>query len=63
MQLERGFINKRSDILEFASSAKTCDADFRINEGAVKTGEFFWAEHTGKGTTMGRKKPICIKGS
>lgn len=40
----------------------TCDADFRITEGIVKSGVLKWAEHTGKGTSNGREMPINLKG-
>lgn len=42
---------------------KTCDAEFRINEGTNKTGELKWAEHTGPGTCKGREKAILLKDS
>jgi len=44
-------------------NTKTCDAEFRINNGAVKSGELSWAKHTGKGTMTGREKPLNLMGS
>lgn len=43
--------------------ANTCDAAFRINEGAKKNGILKWAEHTGKGTIKGREEPIVLEGT
>lgn len=45
------------------ASTKTCDAEFRIHNGAVKSGELSWAEHTGKGTMMGREKSLSLMGN
>jgi hypothetical protein len=44
-------------------SAKTCDAQFRIHKDALKSGELSWDERTGKGTMLGREKPLSIRGN
>lgn len=46
-----------------AKGSNLCDADFRINEGMLKTGELKWADHTGEGTQRGRVESINLKGA
>ena len=38
------------------------DRDFRIHDGRMLHGELKWSERASKGTTMGREKPIILKG-
>jgi hypothetical protein len=45
-----------------APRQNTCDADFRINEGAIRTGTLKWAPHTGVGTKKGRENSFNIIG-
>lgn len=43
--------------------SNTCDAAFRINEGAKKNGILRWGDHTGTGTSKGREEPIVLAGT
>jgi len=40
----------------------TCDSAFRIHEGLILCGELKWSDNTGKGTNVGREKPVILQG-
>ncbi|NBJ17010.1 MAG: hypothetical protein FNP40_15925 [Dehalobacter sp. 4CP] len=46
-----------------SNASNTCDAAFRINEGAKISGVLNWDERTGIGTKKGREEPIVLNGS
>lgn len=43
------------------TNSRTIDADFRINENAIVSGEVKWGKKASKSTMRGREEPIPIK--
>ena len=39
------------------------DEAFRLHKGQKKEGKMAWSKQAGSGTTIGRRAPICLKGS
>lgn len=56
------FLTNDSAYWKSPINRRTIDADFRIHENRVVTGELQWGQGASKGTMRGREEPILIKG-
>jgi len=56
------FLTNDSAYWKLPINRRTIDADFRIHENRVVTGELQWEQSASKGTMRGREEPIPIKG-
>lgn len=62
-EFEKGYailLTNDSNYWKKPVSLSTNDAAFRINEGAIKSGELKWTENTGSGTLLNREKSINL---